>query len=247
MIDLTPNQSSELPKKKCGTCGQVYPATEQYFCKRAKSKDKLGWDCKLCSSKKAQRWAKANPNKRQQQNRKYKNNNREKIRASDNVYRSTHREEINEKSRASRPQRRDKARITARKWEHTHLDRVRELKRHAQNRRRSRNKHLLHQFSANDWDFAVKYWGGCCAICGKPQGLWHKLAIDHWIPVNNPNCPGTIPENILPLCHGLNGCNNKKRHFDPVQWITKTLGPEQAKLKLKEIEQYFATVKRSIA
>lgn len=112
-----------------------------------------------------------------------------------------------------------------------------------QGRRRTRQMALPNHFSDADWQNALSYFGGCCAVCGKPSGLWHKMAMDHWIPLSSPNCPGTIPTNILPLCHGMDGCNNSKKDRDPVVWLTDRYGPRKAKQILKRIQAYFDSLK----
>src|SRR4030095_13167308 len=74
-------------------------------------------------------------------------------------------------------------------------------------------------------------------------------AIDHWIPLADPASPGTVPWNMLPLCHWKKNtknsshapyCNASKGAKDPVVWLTEKLGPRKAKAKLKEIETFFA-------
>lgn len=65
--------------------------------------------------------------------------------------------------------------------------------------------------------------------------------MDHWIALTDSRTdnPGTVVENIIPLCHGWGGCNNNKRNRDAAEWLTKKLGPRKAKKKLAEIQAYF--------
>jgi len=100
--------------------------------------------------------------------------------------------------------------------------------------------------------FMLDYWHNACAICGGTADFWHWLVWDHWIPLAHPTCPGTLPRNILPLCHGRKGagtlsgppaCNNSKGSQDPIVWLTTKLGPRKAKAKLREIERYFTAVR----
>jgi len=112
----------------------------------------------------------------------------------------------------------------------------------AKHRHLARIKSLPDTFTAEDWVFALDYWGDCCAICGRPHGLWHSLALDHWIPLNSDDCPGTAAENILPLCHGIGGCNNSKGDHEPTEWVKGRL-KKRAKDKLTEIENYFDVVR----
>ncbi|MCC6973194.1 MAG: hypothetical protein IT322_04195 [Anaerolineae bacterium] len=103
-----------------------------------------------------------------------------------------------------------------------------------------RKKRLPNTLRSRDWERCLEYWHYQCAICGRPRGLWHTLAQDHWIPLSHPDCPGTTPDNILPLCHGEGGCNNSKGKKDPILWLREKLGSRRANQKLREIESYFA-------
>lgn len=113
--------------------------------------------------------------------------------------------------------------------------------------RYARKHSLPVAFRVSDWRFALEYFGNCCAVCGRPAGLWHTLAQDHWIPLT-PNYnlkgdnPGSVPTNIVPLCHGLDGCNNRKHNNDPVVWLIDTFGPRKAKTINRRISRYFAAV-----
>lgn len=115
--------------------------------------------------------------------------------------------------------------------------------------RRARKRNLPNNLTVQQWERAVTYWNGCCAICGSPPGFWHVLAKDHWIPLsyNHPDNPGTVATNILPLCHakkdGDGGCNNSKSTAEPVEWLIRTFGERKAKVILKKVLDYFAWVK----
>src|SRR5512141_2961524 len=87
-----------------------------------------------------------------------------------------------------------------------------------------RKRKLPDTFTDQDWQRALEYWDYKCAVCGRPRGLWHTLAADHWIPLSDPECPGTIPTYIVPLCHGEGGCNNSKRSRSPQAWLEAKLG-----------------------
>ncbi len=103
----------------------------------------------------------------------------------------------------------------------------------------ARKRDLPNTFTSQDWHVALDYWNYRCAICERPRGLWHTLAADHWVPLTSPNCPGTLPTNIVPLCHGADGCNNSKGAKNPEVWLQKKLGKRRAGQKLAQIESYF--------
>ncbi len=104
---------------------------------------------------------------------------------------------------------------------------------------RARKRSLPNNFSAQDRRRALEYWNGRCAVCGRPPGLWHTIATDHWIPLSSPDCPGTIKTNMVPLCHGTDGCNNQKYAKMPEVWLREKMGKRRAKRKLEEIEYFF--------
>jgi hypothetical protein len=113
----------------------------------------------------------------------------------------------------------------------------------ASTRRRKRCESLPETFTTEQQTFMLQYWGYACAACGNQEGFKWKLSRDHWIAVAAPDCPGTVATNMVPLCHGVNGCNNTKRHKDAHKWLLKRFGPRKAKKIEKAIATYFAIVK----
>jgi hypothetical protein len=115
-------------------------------------------------------------------------------------------------------------------------------------RKRARMTAIPHDFTAADWKFALSYFEGQCAVCGRPQGLWHTLAADHWIPVSyqGDDNPGTVPTNIVPLCHGDGGCNNKKGSTLPDEWLEREYGKRKARKIAARIAEYFEWVKAQL-
>lgn len=110
-------------------------------------------------------------------------------------------------------------------------------------RRRARKRSLPNTITAADIQYALNYFKGCCAICGRPlNGLWHTGALDHWIPLASPDCPGSIATNELPLCQGLDGCNNEKNDKYPTEWLIEKYGNRKANVILKRIKTYFSTL-----
>jgi len=123
--------------------------------------------------------------------------------------------------------------------------------------RRVRVRELPHFFTLEDLDFLLQYWDFSCAICGEEEGsFFYHIALDHWVAVVDPCCPGTVPWNILPLCHGKKNsrglkphapCNTSKGARDPVVWLTQQLGGRRAKAQLRQIDAYFTLVKERTA
>lgn len=112
--------------------------------------------------------------------------------------------------------------------------------------RRARARAMLCDFTIEQRNFAVNYFNNVCAVCGEPfYDLFGErtLALDHWIPINAHDCPGTTATNMIPLCHGKNGCNNSKLDYDPHKWLVKKFGRRKAREILARIEAYFDAVR----
>lgn len=111
-------------------------------------------------------------------------------------------------------------------------------------RYKARKLNLPLDFTSRDWAVCLEYWSFSCAICGRPRGFWHTLAQDHWIPINSDLCPGTLKTNIVPLCHGIGGCNNSKNDTPADIWLVERYGKRKSKQILKRVESYFEWIKQ---
>ena len=141
----------------------------------------------------------------------------------------------------------EKSRAAARAWAAANkpraLERVREWRQSnpdgakAQVHRRLARKHgLPSTLTAADVTFAFDVFSQCCAACGRQlNGLFHRDRLDHWIPLASPDCPGTVPHNMVPLC---SDCNLSKHARDPVEWLTERFGKRKGREILKRIEAF---------
>ena len=137
--------------------------------------------------------------------------------------------------------------------------RVRQMKR--KNSRRFRERNPFKSMEANNireaqllgipFDFpawkaqrAINYFNGCCAVCGRQlKDLFdtHTVSMDHWIAKRDPrpDNPGTVATNMIPLCHGIDGCNNHKKNRDPIEWLVQDYGTRKAKPIIARVETFF--------
>jgi hypothetical protein len=220
--------------------------------------------CRECERARRKRYYEENKEAEAESARTYYQDNSEKLKAYTREYNRTHPEKVRnqrleyyhktretsrnkwkakyysdveksrENSRAQYAQRKDQAR----EYRVAHRERYRV---HRQNRR-ALEKSLPNNFKPSDWQYALEYFGGCCAVCGRQlRDLFgsHTAAADHWIPLSSPTCPGTTRKNILPLCHGVSGCNNSKNDSDPGKWLRERYGKRRAREILKRIQAYF--------
>lgn len=204
--------------KRCVQCQECKPATPEYFETDKRSLDGLGSPCRTCSRENGKKKRAANPEKKREEGRVYREKFPDKMR----FFRNRWKQEHPEKGSA---------------YSHT---------------RNAKKRNLPYQWEGDDILCMMDYWEHRCCICGQPADFWHVIAYDHWIPISDqrPDNPGTVPWNMLPMCHskaganGLCGCNNSKGNKDPRQWITEKLGKKAAGKKLAEIEAYFEWIRK---
>lgn len=107
---------------------------------------------------------------------------------------------------------------------------------HGRNRTGSKTK------QSSDWNKCLEYFNHRCAVCGRPAGLWHTIAADHWMPLTRGGTDAVT--NIIPLCHGVDGCNNSKSNKEPFLWLADRLGAKDGLKVALHILAYFARVSR---
>lgn len=252
------------PTKCCSKCGTEYPATTEYF-HRHKNHGRVGLrpECKSCTSK--QQGYKYTPRQinpvcpdgyqycrtcqtvqpmdvshfsfRKDRNR-YSTECRHCSRIRINAWCARNSEKRRLSSKKHRIKYSSEERIRKRKYQDQNRDKVNANT----HRYRARKQALPASFTAFDWNRAVNYFNGCCAVCGRPPGLWHKLAQDHWMPVALGGA--YTPDNIVPICDGIDGCNESKNKHLAHDWLIKKFGPRKAKIIETRIADYFEWVKQ---
>src|SRR5258708_1456733 len=79
----------------------------------------------------------------------------------------------------------------------------------------TRLRNLPNTFTEVQRKFALQYWQGRCAICGK-----ESQCFDHWIPISNIACPGTVADNLIPLCLQCNSIKGSRGE----EWLIAEYG-----------------------
>jgi hypothetical protein len=216
--------------KTCSKCDKPQPATTEYFSRDNRNLDGLRYACKSCQREYNKRRCAEDPEKyqaqKQEQNKRYQKSNPEKVK------------QLRERWKKENP---EKVKASHRRYAKKHPEKIAEILR----RRRSKKANVPCFFTSEDETHALSYFNGRCAICDRPlRDLFgnHYPALDHWIPVSSPDCPGTIPTNMIPLCHGVDGCNNKKSNRDPIEWIEKQYSKQAARKILDRIRGYFESL-----
>lgn len=240
--------------KTCPRCERELPATLEYFyqekrrksfclksyCKQCEAKISRETRDKTKESERAYKYFLAHKQEQYDRRRKWRERNLDAVRAYEAKQKrdDPNRDKRNKAWRAKNPEKYRKQRVA---YRHKAADKLRLI----MQRYVARKAGLPNDFTEQDWQFALDYFGGCCAVCGRPiLGLFHSASADHWIPLSSPDCPGTIPVNMVPLCFQIDGCNNSKHNRDPNEWLIWKFGEKQAKVILVKVQEFFTKVRQ---
>ena len=235
--------SAALQQKCCNKCGETRPCAA--FSKDKTSRDGLQTHCKQCDA----RYRNENADKLREGKARYRSENADKVREGDARYLSENADKVREYQARYRSENADKERERQARYRQANPDKVRAKGQ----RRRATKRALPSQWTDTDIQRMLVYWGNCCAVCSQhvePNNAFYYLAQDHWIAIADPrpDNPGTVPWNMLPLCHSkignAAGCNSSKNDTDPIAWLHSCY-PDDPRLVAKilaRIAKYFKTV-----
>lgn len=240
--------------RRCTRCGQWFPNSEEYYYSDSSKPDGLSPKCKACSNAEKTQWRANNPDKVVEASRRQRasltpeqlEQKRAYAREYSRAYYWANRERIAKNYRLYYSQNREYHKQRTRRYNQIHGHSKSDPKSPAQvakrHRRIARKLCLPYTLTSDQWRYCLEYFDGKCAVCGRPAGLWHSIAADHWIPLASPDCPGTVATNIVPLCHGVGGCNNSKSASLPKEWLQTRFGKKRAREILKRINDYFRSI-----
>jgi len=208
-------------------------------------------------NKRRRQWDIDNPEQKRETARRWKLANPERVKALSKRYYEKNKDRLKQKVRRAWKSDPAKYRDYKRLWYWKHKDV--ELPRRKENRqknldqyrksgavkesaRRARKAALPDTFRTEDWQRCLEYFDYRCAACGRPANLFLKLSIDHFVPFSSPDCPGNVPGNVIPLCHGDTGCNASKGGKDALAWATEKFGSGKAKKFIEKVEAYFSSL-----
>lgn len=176
-----------------------------------------------------------NADKRRRKRRERRLANPEKDKVMHKKYYDEHQDEAIKYGRQYRIKYPEKVRAAVDRWAQEHP----EKRKIYDAVRRDRKRNLPHTFTKRDWFQALGYFEYCCAVCGRSFGDERPHA-DHWIPLKSPDCIGTIPENMIPLCHNCNQTKHAKHYR--IWLVERYIHPHVIQEILDRIETYFEWV-----
>lgn len=185
--------------------------------KQLEIKRQAYWENREQNLQQSREWRLKNPEYRKTYDREYAKKNKAQLHKRKTEWANNNRERIRQQRRAAYTN-------------NPHARRLEGLLRDA------RKRELPNTFTKDEYYRMLEYWGNACAISGEKE----LLQIDHWIPLNSPNCPGTVAGNMIPLSRSL---NFSKQDTDPVTWLIWKFGEEEGLKHLAKIEAYFEWLK----
>jgi hypothetical protein len=179
--------------------------------------------CPKCRSEKYDEWYAVNRTKKLEQQRTWNRDHKDRKRELSKQYYRAHRAYALDLNR---------------QWQRANVEYCRTKR----NRREARKKALVANLTTEQWGRALDYFHNCCAICGRSPAEGLRIVQDHWIALSLGG--GFTAMNIVPLCHGKDGCNNKKSSKLWWQWLIEEYGLSEAFSIGDKIKAYFAWVKK---
>lgn len=168
---------------------------------------------------KSRAWREAHPDWKKNYDKEYFEKHKPKIQLYKQEWAANNRPRINEKRRTQYA-------------EDPHGRRLSGLKREA------RKRNLPDNFTVDDWQLCLSHFSGC-AVCGAQE----VLQADHWIPLANAECLGTVPHNMVPLCKS---CNFSKQDAPARQWLEWKYGGEEGKRIFDKVTYFLSNEVRRI-
>lgn len=251
--------------KRCTGCQEIKPASFEYFYRTKRTPDGYRQRCKVCLDAQNNQWKRDNQEYYKQWSSDYGKRryweNPEEHRAKWNQWRSENTEYNRQRVRDYYHANKDKERARHHRWAskssrrktymQAYLPKYRqenpEIMRAGHLRRAARKHSLPDNFTGEQAKRAIEYFGMACACCQNPlYDLFGEVCLhfDHWIPLSDsrPDNPGTVVENMLPLC---SRCNISKMAKNGETWLKQRFG-RKAKDILKRIHAYFEWAKNQV-
>lgn len=232
--------------KRCSKCQQEYPATADYFGMNKQVKSGLTARCRNCLKETSREFVSKHRDEIRAKNLEYSRKNADSNRQRVREWQKANPESRRKQGQLRRLRHPERVHEIRRNWIENNRDWTHDRARLDGALRKARKLTLPNDLTVDDLQRMRDYWENRCAVCGRKASDSLRLVPDHWIALSDPrpDNPGTVPENMVLLCHGRGGCNNSKHNRDPFEWLANRCGEEVARNINANIERYFDWVKQ---
>jgi hypothetical protein len=178
-----------VDNKKCSICNQYYPSNEEHFYINTSNKiDGLNPYCIECTKAKSSQWIDGNRTKHNENKAKSRMKNKH-----------AHREYMKEWDKENPNYYHN--------YRQTHPEKIKEY--------RINKSHKLHEISSSEWLECKKYFGHCCAYCGKSEAKQREQNKEDFHQEHVDDDGANDLSNCIPSC---TNCNSRKWKFSLFEW-----------------------------
>jgi len=200
--------------KRCNKCGELMPATSEFFHRRVKGNDNLlRSTCKECRAQEFVAYNAAHPEKMRAIRLKWNANHKERKRMQTQRWASKNLEKVREQNRRYKAINQDKVREWRHEWESRNPE-----KQHAKKANyRARQAGASGTHTAADIELIRRTQKGRCWYCGADLSKTGEN-VDHRVPLSRGG--SNAPENLVIACPT---CNVRKSNKLPHEWNGRLL------------------------
>lgn len=182
--------------KTCKIC--LIPKSLDEYHLKASSKDGRQGRCKLCATRVAIEWQKANKDRVNQKNAEWRRNNTTASRQHQRRYRDTHKEQ--ERAKWDR-------------WKQENPEKYKATRAASRSKRRAREANVVGTVTSKEIKNLKTEYCKLCAYCLQPA-----TTIDHIVPLNDGG--QNVLDNLVPACRS---CNSSKQDAPLLVWMLRRL------------------------
>ena len=214
--------------KVCSKCGKILVAYSGNFVKQKGGKYGLTGDCKICRNEQNKQYREDNKEKIDEYAKQYREENKEKIAEYTKQYREDNKEKITERKKQYYEDNKDYYRDYYKQYREDNKEKIAEQRKqynaseqgqvaqfNARNKRRQKEEEQGRGITVEQWKEMFDFFGWRCAYSGIQLNKDNR-SIDHIIPLNNGGL--NEPWNCVPM---YSNYNYSKQTSDMLDWYTQ--------------------------
>lgn len=209
----------------CTECQTMKTIDEFELYKKGRFRRRI---CQICRRKQNKKYA----SEHKEQRAEYRTNNPETIKKGYVAFHSRNPNYASERNRKRRAENPEVVKDEVRRSKEKNRDKYLIINAIKSSRRRAMVRGFPNTLTVQEWRNCLVYFNHRCVVCNGDD----KIVCDHWIPISNPNCPGTVASNCVPLCQL---CNSSKFNYPASIWLREKFTEAQAQAIEDRVAEYF--------